>query len=61
MSVKHYKLALPSSTQQIRKAKASLKEMPEAKKIEQMVAAASLTVKQAERAKKKLGDGKLIE
>jgi hypothetical protein len=35
--------------------------MPEAKKIELMVAAGSMTVKQAERAKKKLGEGKLIK
>ena len=39
MSVKRYKLALPSSSQRIRKAKESLREMPKLKWIELMVKA----------------------
>ena len=55
MSVRHYKLALPSSSQKIKKAKASLSRMSKSKKIELMVEAGALTDKQAAVAKKKLG------
>jgi hypothetical protein len=61
MSVKHYKLALPSSSQKIRKAKESLKGMSMSKKIDLMVDAGALTDKQAAFAKKKLGKGKVAE
>ncbi len=43
MSVKRYKLALPSSSQKIRKAKAKLKKMPRLRKIELMVEAGAMT------------------
>jgi hypothetical protein len=56
MSVKRYKLALPSSTQRIRKAKMSLKAMPKSKHIDLMVKAGVMTENQAEKAKKKLGE-----
>lgn len=56
MSVKRYKLALPTSTQKIRKAKATLKEMTKLKRIDLMVKAGSMTEKQAERARKKLAE-----
>jgi hypothetical protein len=61
MPVKHYKLALPSSSQKIRKAKESLKEMSKSKKIDLMVKAGALTDKQAALARKKLGEGKLVK
>jgi hypothetical protein len=56
MSVKRYKLVLPSSSQRIRKARKSLKEMPKAKRIDLMVKAGVMTKKQAEQAKKKLAE-----
>ncbi len=56
MSAKCFKLALPSSSQRIRKAKTRLKEMTELRKIELMVEAGAMTKSQAERAKKKLGE-----
>jgi hypothetical protein len=61
MSVKPYKLALSSSSQKIKKAKDSLSQMSQSKKIELMVKAGALTDKQAAVAKKKLGEGKMIE
>ena len=54
MSVKRYKLGLLSSSQRIRKAKMTLKEMSKLRRIELMVKAGAMTVKQAEQAKKKL-------
>ncbi len=56
MSVKRYKLALPTSSQRIRKAKIKLKQMTKLRKIELMVEAGSMTRSQAERAKKKLAE-----
>jgi len=56
MSVKRCKMALPSSSQRIRKAKKSLKTMSKAKQIDLMVKARVMTRKQAERAKKKLAE-----
>ena len=56
MSVKRYKLALPSSSQRIRKAKEALKAMPKAKRIDLMVEAGVMTKTQAERAKEKLNE-----
>jgi hypothetical protein len=56
MSVKRYKLALPSSSQKIRKAKKSLEAMPKAKRIDLMVKAGVMTKKQSEQAKKKLAE-----
>ena len=56
MSVKRYKLALPTSSQKIRKAKAALKGMTKLKRIELMVKAGSMTEKQAEKARKKLAE-----
>jgi hypothetical protein len=60
MSVKRYKLALPSSSQRIRKAKESLREMPRLKQIELMVKAGAMTEIQAEKARKKLGEVKIV-
>ena len=54
MSAKRYKLALPTSVQKIRKAKAALKGMTELKKIELMVKAGAMTEEQAEKARQKL-------
>ena len=54
MSAKRYKLALPSSTQRIEKAKKSLRGMSQLKRIELMVKAGVLTDLQAERARKKI-------
>jgi hypothetical protein len=54
MSVKRYKLAMPASSQRIKKAKKTLKEMPKLKKIDLIVASGGMTEKQAEKAKKKL-------
>jgi uncharacterized protein with ACT and thioredoxin-like domain len=54
MSVKRYKLALPSSSEKIREVKEKLKRMSKLKRIELMVAAGSMTKEQAERAIKKL-------
>jgi len=56
MSVKRYKLALPSSTQRIRKAKETLRAMPKLKRIELMVKAGAMTAEQAETARQKLED-----
>ncbi len=56
MSVKRYKLALPTSSQRIRKAKIKLKQMTKLRKIELMVEAGAMTKSQAERAKKKLAE-----
>ncbi len=50
MPVKRYKLALPTSSQKIRKAKATLK------RIDLMVKAGSMTEKQAEKTRKKLAE-----
>ena len=59
MSVKRYKLALPTSSQKIRKAKTTLKQMTKLRKIELMVEAGAMTERQAERAKKKLAETKI--
>jgi len=56
MSVKRYKLALPASSQKIRKARKQLKEMSKLRKIELMVEARVLTVEQADKARKKLAE-----
>jgi hypothetical protein len=56
MSVKRYKLAMPTSSQRIRKAKASFQQMSQLKKIELMVQAKAMTEIEAARAKKKLAD-----
>ena len=61
MSVKHYKLALPTSSQKIREARARLKEMTKLRRIELMVEAGAMTKKQAERAKKRLGEDGVIK
>jgi hypothetical protein len=60
MSVKRYKLALPSSSQRIRKAKESLREMPRLKQIELMVKSGAMTEIQAEKARKKLGEVEIV-
>ncbi len=54
--MKRDKLALPSLTQRIQKAKKSLEAMPKSKQIDLMVKAGVMTEKQAEKAKKKLGE-----
>lgn len=54
MFVKRCKLDLPTSSQKIRKAKATLKGMTKLKRIDLMVKAGSMTEKQAEKARKKL-------
>lgn len=56
MSVKRYKLALPSSSQKIRKAKKSLKAMPKLKRIELMVKAGAMTEEQAAKARRTLAE-----
>ena len=56
MSVKRSKLALPSSSQKIRKAKMSLRTMTKARRIELMVEAGVMTPRQAKQAKKKLSE-----
>jgi len=56
MPVKRYKLALPTSSQKIRKAKIKLKRMTKLRKIELMVEAGAMTKSQAEQAKKKLAE-----
>jgi hypothetical protein len=61
MSVKHCKLTLPASTERIRKARAKLKQMSPERQIELIVAAGAMTAKQAERARKKLGEAKVIK
>ena len=61
MSVKRCKLTLPASTDRIRKARAKLKEMPQERQIEIMVKAGVMTVQQAERAKKKLGEARVTK
>ena len=58
MSVERYKLALPSSSQKIKAAKASLSQMSKSKKIKLMVKAGALTAKQAAVAQKKLEGSK---
>ena len=50
------KLALPSSSQKIRKAKMSLRTMTKARRIELMVEAGVMTPRQAAQAKKKLSE-----
>ena len=54
MSVKRYKLALPTSSEKIRQAKTRFKAMTKLRKIELMVEAGVMTKSQAKRAKKKL-------
>ncbi|MGP0068721.1 MAG: hypothetical protein ACLQGP_34610 [Isosphaeraceae bacterium] len=61
MSAKRYKLTLPASSQKIRKAKAKLKQMPKERQIDIMVAAGGMTEKQAARAKKTLGEAKVVK
>ena len=56
MCAKRYKLVLPSSSQQIRKAKKTLRAMPKETQIDLMVKAGSMTQQQGERAKKKLAE-----
>jgi hypothetical protein len=56
MSVKRYKLALSASSQKIRKAKKTLKQMTKLRKIELMVEAGAMTKRQAEKARKKLAE-----
>jgi hypothetical protein len=56
MSVKRYKLALPSSSQRIRKAKKSLRTMPKLRRIELMVKVGAMTENQAEKAKQELAE-----
>jgi hypothetical protein len=60
MSVKRYKLALPVSSQRIRKAKESPRKMPKLKRIELMVKAGAMTEAQAERARNKLGESRMV-
>ncbi len=61
MSVKHYKLTLPASSQKIRKAKDKLKKMPKERQIELMVAAGVMSEEQAVRAQKTLRDAKVVK
>jgi hypothetical protein len=61
MSVKRCELTFPSSTERIREAMAKFKKMPKEKRIDLMVKAGVMTVKQAERAKKALAEGKAIK
>ena len=49
MSAKHYKLAMPASSEKISEAKRRLKQMPKLTKIELMVKASVMTPEQAER------------
>jgi NAD(P)H-hydrate repair Nnr-like enzyme with NAD(P)H-hydrate epimerase domain len=56
MCAKRYKVVLPSSSQRIRKAKKTLREMSKLDRIDLMVKAGSMTQQQAEKAKKKLGE-----
>jgi hypothetical protein len=56
MSVKRSKLALPTSTQIIRKARISLRKMSNQRKIELMVQAGIMTQSQADRVIKKLAE-----
>ena len=56
MSVRRYKLALPSSSQRIRKAMKSFKAMSKGERIDLMVKAGVMTEKQADQAKKKLAE-----
>jgi hypothetical protein len=52
--MQRYKLAMPASSQKIKKAKMTLKAMPKLKRIDLLVASGGMTEKQAEKAKKKL-------
>jgi hypothetical protein len=54
MSAKHYKLAMPASSEKISKAKKALKAMPKLRKIDLMVKACVMTSEQAERAKQEV-------
>jgi hypothetical protein len=54
MCAKRYKLALPSSSQRIRKAKKTLQSMPMENQIDLMVKAGAMTQQQGEKAKQKL-------
>jgi hypothetical protein len=55
MCAKRYEeIAVPSSVESFRKARKALKTMPKLKQLELMVAAGSLTVAQANRAKETL-------
>jgi hypothetical protein len=56
MCAKRYKVVLPSSSQRIRRAKQTLREMSKLDRIDLMVKAGSMTQQQAEKAKKKLGE-----
>jgi hypothetical protein len=56
MSAKQYKLAMPSSSQRIRKAKKTLREMSKLDRIDLMVKAGSMSQQQADKAKKKLAE-----
>ncbi len=56
MSVKRYKLAIPSSSQRIRKARKLLHTMSKSDQIDLMVKAGSMTEEQADQAKKKLAE-----
>ena len=55
MSVKRYKLALPTSSQRIRKAKTKLKQMTKLRKIELMVEAGAMTRKSSRAGEEEAG------
>lgn len=61
MSAKHYKLALPASTERIRQARIYLEKMSQEEQIDLMVKAKVMTIEQAARAKKKLAEAKVIK
>jgi hypothetical protein len=61
MSVKRYKVVLPSSSQRIRQAKESLRRMTQLRRIELMVKAGAMTEVQAQKARAKLGEVKIVE
>ena len=56
MSVKRYKLTLPSSSQKIRKAKKTFRSMTKLRRIELMVKSGAMTEAQAAKARKKLAE-----
>lgn len=56
MSVKRYKLALPSSSQKIRKVKKTFRSMTKLRRIDLMVKSGAMTELQAEKARKKLAE-----